>query len=830
MKKRTIRIIVLSVVFIIALFVTSHFTNNGDASLAVEMERATLPTISFTVNGQEMNLLAGHVSEMNLSAVWNTVVPLDEEGKVVVNIQKYEQDISTLRYEILNTDGTVKLAEKTEENVGETYTIQAGEYLEAGKEAVLKICLGLSNNKNVYFYTRVTGSSGIYFAECVDYVKTLHTNIIEKADTSSIEKVLETNSQGDNTTLQHVTIHSDLKHVTWGGMHPEVIRGVYWSVEETKASHTSIRLDYQVKCADSNNEEEIYNVKEFFRVRYLDGKYYLLTYDRTLEEKFDAAKQVLSSKGINLGFATQDLQCMANEDGSVVSFVQANDLWNYNRKANEFTLIFSFADSKEDDVRHRNNSHSLKILAMEETGNITFAVYGYMNRGDHEGESGAAIYYYDLARNVIEEKAFIPSNQSYAFIEKELGKVAYYNNKQDVFYVMTAGELCKLDLKTDEKTVLLSNLQNGQYVSSDDGRLVSYQKEDNKAEAIVIDFATGSEQTISADEGEVVQPLGFVMGDFVYGIGREQDAGHLTSGERALGMYKLEIRDAKGKVVKTYQVSGSYILGVKISGNMLTLNRAALQNGEYKEIPEDYITNNEEKANTISLQSYQSDSKEAQLRLAFEKGIDSKKAKVLEAKQVLFERNTTITFEQTTETPIYSVFGLGKLIGVYTDAGEAIEAAENAAGIVISPKQNCIWEDGNRASWYRNFEIGAFRANGGESALAACIRAVLSYEGETVDVAAELGNKTALEVLSTHCGGEAVQFKGCHVSAMRYLIDKGIPVIALTGSDSAIVLVGYDAQTITYIDPSDGNARTRNFSAVDAMISGSGSVFLGYVR
>lgn len=830
MKKQTIRIIVLSIVFVVALFVTSYFTNRGNADMTADMSSATLPTISFTVNEQEVNMLAGHVNEMDISAVRDTIVPLDGEGKVAVNIQKYGQKISSLHYEILSVDGAEKLAEKTEENVGETYSIQAGEYLEDNQNAVLKIRLDLSKNRSVYFYTRLVNAADLYFSECMEYVKTLHTNILGNKETNSIEKVLESNDQGDNTTLQHVTIHSDLEHVTWGELKPEIVGNVYWNLQETKAAYTSICLKYQVRCAGDNNEQEIHNVKEFFRVRYVDGKYYLLTYDRTMEEMFDGTKAVLTSKGIDLGLTAQDVQYKANEAGTIVSFVQANELWSYNGEEGEFALVFSFANAEKEDVRHRQDAHSIKILSMEENGNVTFAVYGYMNRGNHEGESGAAIYYFNLSQNVVEEKAFIPSDQSYVAIEKELGKLAYYNDKNNVLYVMAAGELCKVNLETDETTTLLSGLESEQYVSSDDGRLIAYQKEENAAEAVVLNFATDSKQTISVAEGEIVQPLGFVMGDFVYGVARTENAGYLSSGESVLGMYKLEIRDSKNEVVKTYQIDGNYLLGVKIDGNMITLDRATLQGNVYTEIAEDYITNNEEKTNMISLQSYWTDLKEAQFHFVFEEGIESKKTKVLKPKQVLFEKDTTMAFEQEAGGAKYSVFGLGELAGVYADAGEAVQAAKKISGVVISPRQNYVWEDGNRVSWYRNFEMGAFRVNAGETALAACIRAVLAYEAATVDVTTELGSKTALEVLDAYCGGEAVRFKDCSSSDMRYLIDKGTPVIALTGSDSAIVLVGYDAKTVTYIDPSDGGIRSRNFSAVDAMMSGSGNIFLGYVK
>ena len=65
---------------------------------------------------------------------------------------------------------------------------------------------------------------------------------------------------------------------------------------------------------------------------------------------------------------------------------------------------------------------------------------------------------------------------------------------------------------------------------------------------------------------------------------------------------------------------------------------------------------------------------------------------------------------------------------------------------------------------------------------------------------------------------------------MRYLIDKGIPVLAMTGSKKAVVLVGYDAQTVTYVEPGKRVARSAKFSNFDSMIQGSGSTFFAYLN
>ena len=48
--------------------------------------------------------------------------------------------------------------------------------------------------------------------------------------------------------------------------------------------------------------------------------------------------------------------------------------------------VFSFSDSEGSDERSRNDQHDVRIISMDDSGSLAFAVYGYMNRGAHEGE------------------------------------------------------------------------------------------------------------------------------------------------------------------------------------------------------------------------------------------------------------------------------------------------------------------------------------------------------------------------------------------------------------------------------------------------------------
>ena len=831
MKERAIRIGVLSTVFILAMIGFSFWINRGSTDMTADMSEATLPTISFELGGRTVNTLVGHKREMNVVAMRDTITVCDEMGQLKAHIDNMGEETQVLRYELLTPDGKEKLQEKTIEGGKDTILLDLRNALGRDEERVLKITLSRGKS-SLYYYTRVVKDNNFHVKECVDFVMGLHNDILLKQNTDDIRKVMESNAQGDNTTLQHVTIHSNLEHVLWGDLQPEVIGEVSMNLVETKAAYTSILLTYQVKCAGDNNEVEVYRVNEFFKVAQGTQRVYLIEYDRHLEEVFKPTNMVLSNKGVILGLADENISYKVNDAGTIVAFVQASELWSYNRKEDAFALVFSFGSSEKEDARNRTAKHSIQILSMEDSGNMTFSVCGYMNRGQHEGESGIAVYYYDQSQNCVEEEAFIPSIESALVIEQKVHELAYYNKEQDVLYVMTDGTLLKVDMQEMKQVVLMDSLRKGQYVASEDGHLLAYQKDVNgKLVTEIWDFAKDAKREVPAGAGEFVIPLGFLADDFVYGVSREENAGKDAAGTVIQAMHRVEIQNAAQEIVKTYEESGVYVLGATIQSNMITLKQGIKEGNSYRQTSEDYITSNETSANgQISLGTYWTDLKETQYRFVFAEGIKDKSAKTLKPKQLLQEIPTVLELENKDREAYFYVYGHGKQAGVFEEAGDAIRLADKISGVVISPKGHYAWEDGNRISWYRNFEISRFTPKEGESTLAACVRKILSYERSSADVASELANQSVEQVLSAHTGAEAIRFCGVSARDMCYLLDKKTPVIAMKGGNKALLLIGYDAQTVTYIDPSSGSIFTSTFEKVGEMTAGSGNTYIGYVK
>ena len=251
-----------------------------------------------------------------------------------------------------------------------------------------------------------------------------------------------------------------------------------------------------------------------------------------------------------------------------------------------------------------------------------------MNRGAHEGEVGIAVYYYNVQESSVEEKVFIPSNKFYGKEVNGLGELLHYSVDNKRLYLRADGTIYEINVEKGRTKELVKELGEDQYVVSGDGHLLAYQTAESDTdirEVIIMNLSSGEQKSITCKEGESIHPLGFVRNDFVYGIAKTGDMGQTVSGEAVVPMYKVEIQNGKGKVVKTHEENGVYVLDAVLEENRVVLERAVREGNVYTAIAQEYISNNEEeKESNIFLESYTTELKERQMRLTFKDGIDDK--------------------------------------------------------------------------------------------------------------------------------------------------------------------------------------------------------------
>ncbi len=809
-KNRLIEAGVLIIVFIIAVLGFSYYTNKGNDNMTADMGAATYPQVSFSYQGYALNMLSGYAKAMDIPAMRDTITPVTNQ-RLEINVQAYGNKISSASYTIYTLDGEEKLKEEKVKNPGENITADLSDEGLMDEERVLEIAL-YTEDKTIYFYTRIVNASDASVMECLDYIRNFHESALGKVEGAGVGAAIEPSEEGDNTSFQHVTIHSDYDHVSWGSLEPEVEKGERWNIKEINSNSISVQLEYRVRCKGEENETDVYAVKEFFRVRHIADaqKTYLLNYDRTMEQIFDATKQVLNEKGVLLGIAPKNISYMVNDDGSVVSFVVANELWNYNKDTDEVSQVFSFADAENSDVRNLVTKHEIKLLEMDETGNTIFAVCGYMNRGSHEGEVGIAVYYYDMEKNSVEEKVFISSDKSYENVINEMSRLVYYSASRNMLYIMVEGTLYEFDVEMEENTALVEALNEDQYVVSEDGHLVAYQENGdlNTATKVVVkNLESGKERTAECESDECIRPLGFVKNDFVYGVAKTADTGKTVSGEITVPMYKVEIQNSKSEIVKTYQADGTYVLDAYLKDNMVTLNRAVKDGNTYTSTSQDYITNNTEKEKSnIYLESYATDLKETQVRLTFEDGISDKEPKVLRPKQIVMEDPVVVEFEDVTHADKYYVYGYGQLLDCCEKAGEAIRLADSYSGVAVDATQNYIWERGNRDLQYT----------------------IADKDDVIQRIADRLKQKEApVDIMKSLNDDRYLDLTGCATEELLYIINQGSPVIGMLNAENSVILIGYTDAVVIYVDPETGERSSVTYEEMDQMTQGSGNTYIG---
>ena len=834
MKEKVKRAGILTFVFLIAVIVFSFLTNQGNADMTADMGGATLPRIQIVSGEYEINPLVGYVSEMNVGKMRSTITPVDFQSGITLRIEEGVLPIKALTYEVCSSDGKEILYKEKRKGIGEEPSLTFPGLELADREAILKLTLH-TEKQDIYYYTRICTKEGTDSDACLAFAERYHNMTFGKENTESIAAYLENGTEDDETeNLQKVTIHSDAEHLTWGELRPQIKGEVSRSIKEISGNYMTIVYDYEVECAGEQDETEVYQIREYLKVRYAEGTEYLLDYERMMEQELDASGNVLDNNGILLGIAKEELPYMANEAGTIVSFVQAGELWNYNQSQDALSLVFSFADSEGYDIRNLYKEHEIQIVSVNEQGDTTFKVIGYMNRGEHEGEVGTAIYFFDIEKNFVEEKAFIPDNISSEILLKEQEQLVYYNEQQEVLYAMKEGTLYKVDLEKGKKEALVENLEKDQYVSSKDGRLLAYQTVsslENAEEVKVLDFVTGKERTVTCSSGEFIRPLGFISEDFVYGIGRKEDAGAFVTGEHVCPMYKLEIRDTDNEVVKTYQADQVYVTGVTVEEKMLILDRVVKNESVYTAVAKDYITSNEEvEKSNISVETYTSDEKERQVRIKYESGISDKKPKLLKPKQVLFENPVLIPFEEEGEAEVFYTYGKGKLLGIYASAADAIRQANENQGLVVSESQRYVWERGNRSLVYdiAGEDLSPYQEG---NTLAAALNRLFAYEGKTVDAAGEMAaGKKPIEILQEQFLGNVLDLHGCSPEELCYILGKGTPIIAMTDLNNAVLLIGYNDSMITYVKPDTGEKVSVPYEELEALTVASGNTYLGYLK
>lgn len=841
MRKGIIKIVVLILVFCLTVVVMGERDRQTEMDLTSEMASATLPVLYLERDNVRMNQLYGYSSEMDATAMRDTITPLKEDLTLPLVVKSYQNQIESISFEVRSMD-MERLVEDGEinsfsqENGEIRVNLQFENILEVGTEYMLEVTVN-SDGKPIYYYTRIIREEDYYVDETLELVMNFHEQSFDAEQARNLALYLEPNSQGDNTTLQKVTINSSLAQVSWAAFEGERLEQPIPSIKELGSSYNTVTLRYILTAAGDNGSVEYYTVEEYYRVRYNSAidRMSLLNYERNMTQVFRGENQAVSKNKLLLGIRPENVEYMANEKGTITAFIQEGELWSYNSDSHELFQIFSFRSAEGISDRENNGQHDIRIMRMDESGSMDFVVYGYMNRGSHEGRTGISVFHYDSVANTVEEVLFMPADCSYEILKVDWGEVFYISDK-NMFYLLADGELYRIDLSTGKAQAIISDMKPGSYVASEDGRYIAWQDSEDidNAEAIkIMDLEGEKIRTVEGSGGEYLKPVGFVESDFVYGTARAGEVVADSAGNMKFPMYKVTIVDKNSQVVKEYQKDGYYISNAYVEQETIFLDREMRTEAGFLPASQDTIKNQQlESSRLITVDTIVTEKKQTQVEMVFaeEETEEPKNLQVKAPKEVVVEKPRTVELETSKSRENYYVYSGGKILMSTPSVTDAVLGADSNAGVVIDSEQKYIWRRGRDASQPMIGSGTLDMAEISDNSVVRCLMYLLREEESSIDVEdlvakGETPRQILTEALTER---KVVDLSGCSVNQVLYYVNLGNPVLAMVG-DQAVLIVGYDEHNTILYQPAENTVKKMGLQDSDTFFSSGGNIFLGYI-
>ena len=840
MKKTIIRIAVCVVVFLASALIIGSIMNQGHNNMTMEMAPATLPMITMESGGVACNELHGNTVEMDVAYQKDCITLLGEGRQANFTVDTFGREITGISTEVRSIDGS-RLIENSEvtgwKANGKSFSVSLTlkDLIDTNTQYSLTLILELEGEQKVYYYTTILWNDDVHISEILEFATDFHGKLYDKEVAKELTKYLEPNSKlTDNGTFHKVNIHSSFQQITWGSLEPVQEDAASIRLTQISGNVASLLMDFVVSTGEGKNKI-YYNVEEYYRVRYTSERMYLLDYERTMTQIPDTTRMYANDK-ILLGITDENVDMMESADGNTVVFSDMGQLLSYNATTNRLTVIFSFYDKDNADRRTLYDNHGIKILDVDEGGNVKFAVYGYMNRGRHEGETGIQIISYDNSLNTIEEEVYIPYSKSYAVLKDEMEQLLYRNRQQHVYFFLENG-VYDVDLENRSAEQLVSIRQDDSLQVSENHEIIVWQEGDDinhSNQLNVRNLNTGEQTVIRAEDGEAIRPLGFMGEDIIYGVARESDIRTENSGQLFYPMYKVCISNSSGDNLKEYGQDGIYIVDCAIEGNQITLSRIQRsENGSYQEILDDQIMNNvEEEPGQNKVVTADIDIYERYVQIQTKTTIDTKTIKVLNPKEVVFEGGRELTLDAVSEVSRYYVYNAYGVQGIYSAPGKAVKEAYDSSGVVANDRGITVWLKGNRVSRNQIMAIKEESVTDQKNSLTVCLDNILRHAGITRNTEYDLAQgKTAIQILEENMTGvQVLDLSGCSLDAVLYYVNQDIPVLAILEDGEAVLVTGFNEFNVVIMEPSTGKLYKKGMNDATIWFAENGNHFISYMK
>lgn len=877
MKKKInvlVRVVVMVIVFIITIYFVNIFENRNYKNLAKEMMDAELPLAYVSYGDTLLNCMHGYTSDVDLTLLRDSITPIDEQKNIKVLVENNKAYATGYSYEIrsISGDSLVEKGDIEASDNGNGYDeldINVRMDLKKDMEYMLVVRISSTKGPNADYYTRIVVNDDYHEAELMQAVKDFHDasfdfNALETESVIGTYKAEYTGlSTGDSFGLGHVNLASDYADILWDGLKPVVVSDVDIYIKEIDVNYAVIEMEYKASSTTDQDVTSYYSVKEFYKAGYsmvesvdessqdnigiediyseeagydetgaatdgqsnsgedsvkMEPKITMFSYDRYVDEYFDRTGVDSLNNVYEIGMSSSDdVDYRYAKDNKKVAFVKNGQLWMYDYDNGEITLVYSFCADDYTEDADSFDEHNINIMDFSDDGGLTFAVYGYMNRGDHEGKLGISLFTFDYSTLEVDELLFVECNVPYEAMKTETSRLTYYDGQK--FYYMMGGKVNAVDIKKKQQSYIAENLSASDVKVSADMSVMAYGESEDQSQnkkITLMNMKTGKSYEINAGDGECLICYGFKDSDMVYGVSDISDSDvtvdlqsfaetkYSEESRKNIPAKKLYIVGSNGEQIKEYSKDGCYLMQVDVNTNLLYLTRGEKSGDKFVAIKDDFITFKEDdNKQTIGIEHNSSITGYDRLYftvpdniyLSYIPNLNITKEKVddLNVSMIMTIERDKVTYH------VYDNLGLSK---IYDVAGDAINYAEGVAGIVVSSDGEVIYRK-MESQEYNTIAAGIFHHSTGtvEASLTDCLYMVLAYEGSQSSEDEIMQYDDPVSALSSLGKNKGLDVTGLSLDMLLGYVSDGIPVISRIDDGRYVLIVSYNDEDVRYYDP-----------------------------
>ncbi len=837
MKHIILRILLFLICFIGGVFGINRLLGGDSGDYSMEMDPATLPVIYANVTNTNINPMHGYTSDIDASLLRNSVTPL-VDGKVNLVIDQNRYEVKKLHYEVRSDDGSSLVEDgdldgfKTNKKGYKTLSLKPRMQLKTDRGYLLKLVIE-NSGVNISYYTHIINKGKLHLEKELKFITSMSKALLDKNEALNYQQYLESDPGKVSNDLGNVTITDSFESITYADMKPQFLYNPTPVITEVGEDTLSVRMNFYIMAESSKSVTEYYEVTEDYKVKFSTTRMYLLSYDRSISSSYDPAFTSSTNNGLKMGISSQSTVPYITSNGNrLIAFVKNRELYLYDYQHVQMYKIFSFMQGEYSNIYSNYNQHDIQLISLDDKGNLSFAVHGYMNRGRHEGQNGVLFYKYDMDDKQIIEEAFIPTKEPFSTLKEDVKDVCYMNDSQDVYLVLS-GVLYVVHMQERRFEVLMEKVTSDRVVSSADHHLLGVINVDNRS-INVMNLSDDKSMTVSADAKDRLKVVGFVSEDLVLGKIHEDDI--VVENEREIApVYEVDIVNWDGQVIKSYEPpsSNKFIMDVNVTGNLVEIILSKKRGDTFVNAGSDWImSNDDDEKDTVTLDYIYNTVRYKELYIIYPNTLYINDIPELAlAKETRIDDNRMFEIDSdATGSLKYYIYENGEIVESVESVVEAVDKAYESGGGVITSKQKTIWEKSGILEYATVGDDVSLIGSSADDSLKACVGMILSYEGKNVPLK-ELkeSDDDIFTIINDEIGCDLIDFKGCTMDEMMYYICKGHPVITKLDGHY-VLLTSFNSERIRYYDPVKNEVVVTSYSDVNDKIKSGGNVFYGYVR